>query len=194
MSLFGRQDGKQGEKPEARPFGRQREGESGERPAGLERAAARGAAGPAELPQGPSPAGEGGRRGGSDVANIGKSISIKGDLTGNEDIVIEGKVEGKVELPNNQLTIGANGQVKAEINAKGVIVVGRVSGNVRGTERVEIQATGVVEGDVSAPRLVIAEGAVVNGSIRMSKEAGMGKEGAAAAPPKPAPEPVRRIG
>ena len=65
-----------------------------------------------------------------DVANIGKSISIKGDLTGNEDIVIEGTVEGKVDLPNNQLTVGANGTVRAEINAKGVVVIGRVSGNV----------------------------------------------------------------
>jgi len=111
-------------------------------------------------------------QGEEDVANIGKSISIKGDLTGNEDIVIEGTVEGKIDLPNNQLTVGANGTVRAEIIAKGVVVVGRVSGNVHGTERVEVQATGVVEGDVVAPKLAIAEGAVVNGSIKMSKKAG----------------------
>jgi cytoskeletal protein CcmA (bactofilin family) len=103
------------------------------------------------------------------MANIGKSIAIKGDLSGNEDMVIEGKVDGKVDLPNNQLTIGANGVVKAEVHAKSVVVVGRVAGNVNGTERVEIQATGVVEGDVSAPRLVVAEGAVLNGSIHMTK-------------------------
>jgi cytoskeletal protein CcmA (bactofilin family) len=121
------------------------------------------------------------------MANIGKSISIKGDLTGNEDMVIEGKVEGKVELPNNQLTVGANGTVRAEVHAKAVVVIGRVTGNVHGTERVEIQATGVVEGDVTAPRLVIAEGAVVNGSIHMTK-----KEAEAAAAPR-APE-VRRTG
>jgi cytoskeletal protein CcmA (bactofilin family) len=130
---------------------------------------------------------------GDEMANIGKSISIKGDLTGNEDLVIEGKVEGKVELPNNQLTIGANGQVKAEINAKGVIVIGRVSGNVRGTERIEIQATGVVEGDVAAPRLLVAEGAVVNGSITMSKKEGAGAHPAApAAPGRPAEE-LRKV-
>jgi len=105
------------------------------------------------------------------MANIGKSIAIKGDLTGNEDIVIEGKVDGKVELPNNQLTIGADGVVRAEVQAKSVVVVGRVNGNVQGTERVEIQATGVVEGDVTAPKLVVAEGAVLNGSIHMSKPA-----------------------
>jgi len=111
-------------------------------------------------------------QGEQDVANIGKSISIKGDLTGNEDIVVEGTVEGKIDLPNNQLTVGANGTVRAEVAAKAIVVVGRVSGNVNGTERVEIQATGIVEGDVIAPKLVVAEGAVVNGSIRMSKKSG----------------------
>jgi len=125
---------------------------------------------------------------GEAMANIGKSISIKGDLTGNEDLVIEGKVEGKVELPNNQLTVGANGVVKAEVSAKSVVVIGRVAGNVKGSERIEIQATGIVEGDVAAPRLVVAEGAVVNGSIQMTKQAG-----AAGAAPAPAAE-VRKVG
>ena len=115
------------------------------------------------------------------MASIGKSISIKGDLTGNEDIVIEGSVEGKVDLPNNQLTVGANGKVKAELNAKAVVVVGHVTGNVKGTERCEIQATGVVEGDVTAPKLIVAEGAVLNGAIRMG-----GKSGASATAPAPA--------
>jgi cytoskeletal protein CcmA (bactofilin family) len=113
------------------------------------------------------------------VANIGKSISIKGDLTGDEDMVIEGKVEGKVDLPNAQLTIGQNGQVKAELNAKSVVVVGHVTGNVNGSERVEIQGSGIVDGDVRAPRLVVAEGAVVNGTIQMTHKG----SGAAAAPP-----------
>ena len=130
----------------------------------------------AEVPQAPPAAAPASRatmgffgRGEEGMANIGKSISIKGDLTGNEDIVIEGNVEGKVDLPNNQLTIGANGSAKAEITAKTIVVIGKVSGNVHGTERVEIQATGVVEGDVSAPRLVVAEGAVLNGSIHMTQ-------------------------
>jgi cytoskeletal protein CcmA (bactofilin family) len=125
---------------------------------------------------------------GDAMANIGKSISIKGDLSGNEDLVIEGKVEGKVELPNNQLTVGANGVVKAEISAKSVVVIGRVAGNVKGSERIEIQATGIVEGDVAAPRLVVAEGATVNGSIQMTKQAG-----AAGAALTPSAE-VRRVG
>jgi cytoskeletal protein CcmA (bactofilin family) len=117
-----------------------------------------------------------------DMANIGKSITINGDLTGEEDLVIEGKVEGKVTLPNSQLTIGANGTIKAEVQAKSVVVIGRVAGNVRGTERVEIQATGIVEGDVVAPRLVVAEGAVVNGSIQMTA-----KSASASAHTTPAP-------
>jgi cytoskeletal protein CcmA (bactofilin family) len=108
-------------------------------------------------------------RGEDEMANIGKSITIKGDLTGNEDIVIEGTVEGKVDLPSNQLTIGANGSAKAEITAKAIVVIGKVAGNVHGIERVEIQATGVVEGDVSAPRLVVAEGSVLNGAIHMTQ-------------------------
>ncbi len=106
------------------------------------------------------------------MANIGKSISIKGDLTGNEDLVIEGTVEGKIDLPNNQLTIGANGSVRAQVSAKTVIIVGSVAGNVSGTERVEIQATGVVDGDVAAPRLIVAEGAVLNGAISMTEKKG----------------------
>jgi cytoskeletal protein CcmA (bactofilin family) len=125
---------------------------------------------------------------GEAMANIGKSISIKGDLTGEEDVLVEGKVEGKVNLPNNELTIGANGRVDADVHAKTVLVIGRVSGNVSGAERVEIQASGIVEGDVRAPRLVVQEGAQLNGSIQMTSE----KPGALAKPsttaqPKPAP-------
>jgi len=110
--------------------------------------------------------------GGENMANIGKSIVIKGDLSGNEDLVVEGKVEGRIDLPNNRLTVGAGGQVNAELHAKSVVVIGRVTGNVNASERLEVQASGIVEGDVKAPRLVVQEGAVLNGSIEMStKEA-----------------------
>jgi len=128
------------------------------------------------------------------MANIGKSISIKGDLTGNEDMVIEGQVEGKVDLPNNQLTVGANGKVKAEIHAKSIVVVGLVDGNVFGLERIEIQATGRVEGDVTAPKLVVAEGAQLNGAIQMSQK---GNRTASASPEKtgaPTSPEVRKAG
>jgi len=128
------------------------------------------------------------------VANIGKSISIRGDLTGNEDMVIEGKVEGKVDLPNNQLTVGANGDVKAEIHAKSVVVVGHLVGNVFGLERVEIQATGKLEGDVTSPKLVIAEGAQLNGAIKMTQKGDRTGATASEAPAAPTPSGVRKVG
>ena len=129
------------------------------------------------------------RGGGNDVASLGKSIVFKGDLTGEEDLEIEGRVEGQVKLLNHQLTIGANGRVTAQVEAKNVIVVGHVAGNVTATERVEVQATGVVDGDIHAPRLLIQEGAVVNGSIEMG-----GAEKKTEAAPPAEPEHARKTG
>ncbi len=103
------------------------------------------------------------------MANIGKSIVFKGDLSGDEDLEIEGQVEGGVQLANHQLTIGESGRVQAQLYAKEVVVIGHVTGNITATERVEIQVNGVVEGDVHTPRLVVADGAVLNGSVEMSK-------------------------
>lgn len=160
-------------------FGKPREESTPEAPQ------ASSAAAPPRPPAQPARAAERSPRQGEEMANIGKSISIKGDLSGNEDLVIEGKVEGKVELPNNQLTIGANGLAKAEINAKSVVVIGKVAGNVRGTERIEIQATGIVDGDVAAPRLVVAEGAVLNGSIQMTSKSSAGTGSTTSAHPQP---------
>ncbi len=122
------------------------------------------------------------------MANIGKSISINGDLTGEEDLVVEGKVQGKIDLPANELTIGANGDVRAEVHAKTVLVVGRVAGNISASDRVEIQSTGVVEGDIRTPRLIVQEGAVLNGTIEMAtKEAGATKQPSI---PKPVTSPA----
>jgi cytoskeletal protein CcmA (bactofilin family) len=102
------------------------------------------------------------------MATIGRSIVFKGELTGDEDLEIDGQVEGTVNLKNHQLTIGANGNLKAEVTAKSIIVIGQVKGNLTAAEGIEVQATGIVEGDVSAPRLNVQEGAVLNGSIDMS--------------------------
>ncbi len=123
------------------------------------------------------------------MASFGKSIVFKGDLTGEEDLEIEGRVEGQVKLLNHQLTIGPNGRVTAQIEAKNVIVVGHVAGNVIATERVEVQATGVVDGDIHAPRLLIQEGAVVNGSIEMG-----GVQTKTETAPPIEPEPERKTG
>ena len=102
------------------------------------------------------------------MATVGQSIVFKGELTGDEDLEIEGQVDGQVELSNHQITVGANGLLKAQVNAKSIIVIGQVIGDLTATERIEIQATGVVEGNLRAPRLNVQEGAVLNGSIDMS--------------------------
>jgi len=103
------------------------------------------------------------------MVNIGKSVIIKGELSGSEDLTIEGQVEGKIELKQNVLTIGPNGRIKAQILAKAVVVQGEVTGNITATERVDIRDAGSVDGDLSAPRVAIADGAHFRGSIDMQK-------------------------
>lgn len=118
-----------------------------------------------------------------DVVNIGKSVVIKGELNGSEDLTIEGHVEGKIELREHVLTIGPNGKIKAELNAKSIVVLGEVIGNVTATEKVDIRENGSVEGDITAPRVAIAEGAHFRGSVDMQNKGG---KPAAAQPAKPA--------
>jgi cytoskeletal protein CcmA (bactofilin family) len=113
------------------------------------------------------------------LVNIGQSIQIKGELTGNEDLTIEGKVDGKVVLKDHNLTIGANGKITAEIQAKTVMVLGEVVGNISADDKVEVAATGSMKGDIVAPRVVLADGARFKGSIDMDRKPG------AAMPPKP---------
>ena len=103
------------------------------------------------------------------IAGIGKSIVVKGELSGNEDLRVEGRIEGKIDLNQNVLTVGESGKVKAQIVAKSVVVVGEVLGNVTAVEKVSIQEKGVVEGDISSPRVAIAEGAHFRGSIDMRR-------------------------
>ena len=117
-----------------------------------------------------------------DVVNIGKSVLIKGDLSGSEDLTIEGRVEGKIELPDHVLTIGPHGRIKAQVFAKVVVVLGEVVGNIEGSDKVSICDNGVVEGDILAPRVAIAEGAKFRGRIDMRQGAGPKGED------KPAPQ------
>jgi cytoskeletal protein CcmA (bactofilin family) len=108
-------------------------------------------------------------RGLEKTVNIGKSVIIKGELNGSEDLTIEGQVEGKIELRQNVLTIGPNGKIKAQVFAKSVIILGEVTGNVTATEKVDIRDNGSVDGDIAAPRVAIAEGAHFRGSIDMQR-------------------------
>jgi cytoskeletal protein CcmA (bactofilin family) len=102
--------------------------------------------------------------------NIGKSVVIKGELSGSEDLTIEGLVEGTIELRDHVLTIGPNGKIRAQIFAKAVIVEGEVTGNVTATEKVDIRDKGSVDGDIVSPRIAIAEGAHFRGSVDMQKK------------------------
>ena len=104
------------------------------------------------------------------TVNIGKSVIIKGELTGSEDLTIEGQVDGKIELRQNVLTIGANGKIKAQVFAKSVIILGEVTGNVTASEKVDIRDNGSVDGDITSPRVAIAEGAHFRGSIDMQRQ------------------------
>jgi cytoskeletal protein CcmA (bactofilin family) len=103
------------------------------------------------------------------TVNIGKSVVIKGELSGSEDLTIEGQVDGKIELRQNVLTIGPNGKIKAQVFAKSVIILGEVTGNVTASEKVDIRDNGSVDGDIAAPRVAIAEGAHFRGSIDMQR-------------------------
>jgi cytoskeletal protein CcmA (bactofilin family) len=115
------------------------------------------------------------------MANIGQSIVFKGELSGDEDLEIDGQVEGDVRLANHQLTIGSKGRLKAEVEARAVVVIGTVVGNLTATERIEIQATGVVEGDLKTPCLLVQEGAVLHGRIEMASGTASGRNAAQSA-------------
>jgi cytoskeletal protein CcmA (bactofilin family) len=136
-----------------------------------------------------------------DVVNIGKSVVIKGELNGSEDLTVEGYVEGRVELRDHVLTVGPNGRIKAEVFAKAVIVLGEVTGNVNASEKVDIRDKGSVDGDIISPRVAIAEGAHFRGSVDMQRAGGvksvrteMKPEAKPDGKTAPAPQPAMKMG
>ena len=102
-----------------------------------------------------------------DITTIGRGVVIEGEVKGGEDLVIDGKVDGTIELRQHTLTVGPTGTVKAELSAKSVVVLGKVNGSIQASERVRIGETGSVEGAISAPRLVMADGAQLQGRVDM---------------------------
>ena len=106
----------------------------------------------------------------SEVAHIGKSVLIKGELTGSEDLFLDGEVEGNIDLKDHSLTIGPNGKIRANVVARDVVVHGKVDGNVSGTERVELKRSAVLVGDIATQRIVIEDGAYFKGAIDIRKE------------------------
>ena len=102
-----------------------------------------------------------------DKATIGASIFIKGDLTGDEDLVIEGRVEGRVDLKQNNVTVGRNGKVKADVSGRVVTIEGEVDGNVFAQEQAILRQAGAIRGNITAPRVILEDGSRFKGSIDM---------------------------
>ena len=125
-----------------------------------------------------------------DNVNIGKSVVIKGELTGSEDLTIEGHVEGTIQLRDHVLTIGPNGRIKAQVFAKSLVVLGEVTGNVTASEKVDIRDNGSVDGDIISPRVAIAEGAHFRGSVDMQRHAVPSQSKADVKPAAAAPTPA----
>jgi cytoskeletal protein CcmA (bactofilin family) len=106
-----------------------------------------------------------------DFAHIGKSVNIKGEVTGTEDLYVGGVVEGSIDLAGNNLVVGPNGQVKAKVQVKGVVIEGKVEGSIRATERAELRKTAVMVGDISTQRIVVEDGASFVGKVDVQPEA-----------------------
>ena len=128
----------------------------------------------ATAPSTPAPSNPEPPRRSSTGATIGPSIFIKGDLSGEEDLVIEGRVEGKVDLKQNNVTVGKNGRVRADVFGKVVIIEGEVDGNVFAREQAILRQAGAIRGNITAPRVVLEDGSRFKGSIDMEVPKEMG--------------------
>jgi cytoskeletal protein CcmA (bactofilin family) len=135
----------------------------------------------------PSPAHAGEAR--SDAASIGPAISIVGDLSGDEDLTVLGKVDGKIDVPKHSVTVGRSGQVTADIRAKVVHVEGEVRGNLWAAEQIVIRKTATMLGNLTAPRVGLEDGCRFKGSVDM-ENAGADRTKAGIQPGKPGVEPI----
>ncbi len=106
----------------------------------------------------------------AEFAHIGKSVVIKGELSGSEDLYVDGQVEGTIELHGNNLIIGPTGQVRANVNAKGVVVEGKLDGNIHASERTELKKSAIAVGDIITQRVAIEDGAYYKGKVDMQKD------------------------
>lgn len=125
-------------------------------------------------------------------ASIGKSLVIKGEVTGSESLYIDGRVEGSINLPGNRVTVGRNGVVAANISAREIVIIGKVRGNLNASDKVDIRGEGSLTGDVIAQRISIEDGAFFKGGIDIRKPGqktnGEAKEAATPAASSPTPE------
>ena len=105
-----------------------------------------------------------------DQATIGRTLVIKGEISGSESLYIDGRIEGKIIMPESRVTIGRNGKVDASIQAREVVVMGKVTGNIECSDRVDIRAEGSVSGDISTVRISVEDGAALKGGIQVRSE------------------------
>jgi cytoskeletal protein CcmA (bactofilin family) len=128
-------------------------------------------------------------------ATLGKSLVIKGEVTGSESLYIDGRVEGSINLPGNRVTVGRNGVVSANISAREIVILGKVRGNMTASDRFDIRSEGSLTGDITAQRVSIEEGAYFKGGIDIRKPGqktnGETKEAAPTAESATVPAPLR---
>lgn len=125
-----------------------------------------------------------------EASRVGQSLSVKGEISGQESLYVDGEVEGTIELADHHLTIGPNGRVHADIHAREIVIQGKVQGTIRASERIEIRKSGSVIGDLVTARIVIEDGAYFKGSIDIQKPEEKEKAKAAAADYRIAPAPL----
>ena len=106
----------------------------------------------------------------SELTHLGKSIVIKGEASGSENVYLDGELEGSVELLEGNLTVGPDGRIRANVQARSIVVYGRVDGNLYGIKGVELKKSAVVVGDIYTPRIVIEDGASLKGSVQIQKD------------------------
>ena len=131
-------------------------------------------------------------------ATIGRSLVIKGEVSGAEALYIDGRIEGKITLTDHRVTIGRNGTVQADITAREVVVMGKVTGNIECTDRVDIRSEGVVNGNVSTIRISVEDGAVLKGGIQVksaenNRQNQPQPQAKAVEAPKPSVEPPKAL-
>jgi cytoskeletal protein CcmA (bactofilin family) len=133
----------------------------------------------------------------SNQVSIGPKVAVKGELTAGEDLTIDGRIDGTIQVRDHVVTIGPHAEIAADVTARIVVILGSVKGNATATEKVEIRTGGALEGDITAPRVALADGAHFRGRIDMGAPPAKPAQPPAgvqvAAPQVGAPQPVRPV-
>jgi cytoskeletal protein CcmA (bactofilin family) len=123
-------------------------------------------------------------------ASIGRSLTIKGEISGSESLYIDGRIEGTINIPEHRVTVGRNGNVTADVNAREVVIMGKVHGNVICSDRLDIRSEGSVTGDVVTQRISVEDGAILKGSVQVQASEQKKQQAQQHTKPVEAPKPV----